>query len=61
VVLRITLIERPYLFERILLIIIMMRTTTPTPIPTPTSTNYAQRVPAQVYRGRSKALCHRQG
>lgn len=55
-VLRITLIERPYLFERILLIIIMIRTTTPTPTPT----NYAQRIPAQVYKGRNKALCHRQ-
>lgn len=54
-VLRITLIERPYLFERILLII-MIRTTTPTPTPT----NYAQRIPAQVYKGRKKALCHRQ-
>jgi hypothetical protein len=56
VVLRITLIERPYLFERILLIIIMIRTTTPTPTPT----NYAQKIPAQVYKGRNKALCHRQ-
>jgi hypothetical protein len=55
VVLRITLIEKPYLFEKILLII-MMRTTTP---PTPTPTYYAQMVPAQVYKGRNKVLCHR--
>jgi hypothetical protein len=33
-VLSIALIERPYLFERILLIILMMRTT---PIPAPTN------------------------
>jgi hypothetical protein len=31
-----------------------MRTTTP-----PTPTYYAQMVPAQVYKGRNKALCHR--
>lgn len=52
-VLRITLLERPYLFERILLVTITGKTTT-----TPTPANYAQRVPAQVYKGRNKALCH---
>jgi len=55
-VLIITLIERPYLFETIIIIIIMRTTPPPTPLPT----SYAQIVPAQVYKGRNTALCHRQ-